>query len=131
MGSFLLVSWAAAETVKEALVLVLRFSKDIFIGFGSEREKPRHPRLRHQVPRRSNPPSSTKRYLQVSASRRPDRRAAPPSRARCRCAGQSPASHTSSSRLGRSTCRNWIELTRELWPTLMDTETAKAKAKSW
>ncbi|KAM3691328.1 hypothetical protein ACB098_08G007400 [Castanea mollissima] len=34
MGSFLLVSWAAAETVKEALVLILRFIKDIFIGFG-------------------------------------------------------------------------------------------------
>ena len=38
MGSFLSVSWAAAETVKEALVLVLRFSKDIFIGFGYEYE---------------------------------------------------------------------------------------------
>ena len=33
MGSFLLVPWAAAETVKEALVLVLRFIKDVFIGF--------------------------------------------------------------------------------------------------
>ena len=38
MGSFLSVSWAAAETAKEALVLVLRFSKDIFIGFGYEYE---------------------------------------------------------------------------------------------